>query len=512
MPRDESWREPLEAREGLVTLGVLTQDEAMRAVFDSLPRITEARLLADRVIAGLGERAHHDVMAGPGNRLIFLRDAEDPRLILPEAFLALDLNVAPPPPIQFPAFELPESMKPKEPEEPPEAPDELPVLPGPDRYPGKLRIAEGAASIELEYGPNGVRTRTCSSSGDLYTWGHHHHDRPYTLDPMAKPPQTPPLGLLCRADLDPDGHDLGTLAGMVLELKPEAMLPGRVYLPVEQPGGIGGCWWRGYTALRTALWDGRIGEDEHGWVALDAWTGTVLVVAPTRAEAFARWQEAVAGAVPLPPREPPPPPEPDTPDLPPEVEVDEEKKTVHISTGTFTIAIMPRVLVPWPEARAEHVPAVVLPLPAASPIPAGWEGYGFTRRVRLVGEHGHVCTAFVADERAGFTLVGEGAVAALDPATLDQELDRIDVERREEIEGRGAWLRGNPYLNQEYPWTVASYRVWDELGRTARLKDGGIAWTESCAARGMDGDGLRWMVTRASRRDVLEDREGANSG
>ena len=99
MPRDESWREPLEAREGLVTLGVLTQDEAMRAVFDSLPRITEARLLADRVIAGLGERAHHDVMAGPGNRLIFLRDSEDPRLILPEAFLALDLNVAPPPPL-----------------------------------------------------------------------------------------------------------------------------------------------------------------------------------------------------------------------------------------------------------------------------------------------------------------------------------------------------------------------------------------------------------------------------
>ena len=86
------------------------------------------------------------------------------------------------------------------------------------------------------------------------------------------------------------------------------------------------------------------------------------------------------------------------------------------------------------------------------------------------------------------------------------------MERREGIEGRGVWLRGNPYLNQEYPWTVASYKVWDELGRTARLKDGGIAWTESCAARGMDRDGLRWMVTRASRRDVLEDRQGANSG
>ena len=51
--------------------------------------------------------------------------------------------------------------------------------------------------------------------------------------------------------------------------------------------------------------------DEHGWVALDAWTGAVLVVAPTREEAFARWQEAVAGAVPLPPREPLPPPKPD---------------------------------------------------------------------------------------------------------------------------------------------------------------------------------------------------------
>ena len=59
---------------------------------------------------------------------------------------------------------------------------------------------------------------------------------------------------------------------------------------------------------------------------------------------------------------------------------------------------------------------------------------------------------------------------------------------------------------------MASYKVWDELGRTARLKEGGIAWTESCEARGMDGDGLRWMVMRASRRDVLEERAGANSG
>ena len=71
MPRDESWREAWETRESLVTTGVLPAREAFQAILDSLPRITEARLLADRVIDGLGERAHHDIMAGEGNRLIF---------------------------------------------------------------------------------------------------------------------------------------------------------------------------------------------------------------------------------------------------------------------------------------------------------------------------------------------------------------------------------------------------------------------------------------------------------
>ena len=71
MPRDESWREPWDAREGLVTMGVLPAREAFAAILDSLPRITEARLLTERVIDGLGERARHDIMAGEGNRLIF---------------------------------------------------------------------------------------------------------------------------------------------------------------------------------------------------------------------------------------------------------------------------------------------------------------------------------------------------------------------------------------------------------------------------------------------------------
>lgn len=238
MSRDESWREPWEAREGLVTFGVLPAHVAFQAILDSLPRITEARLLAERVIAGLGEQALHDVMAGAGNRLVILRDADDPRLALPEPFLALDLNVVPPEPFAMAPLDLPERMRPKPPPEPVAPPDTPAILLGPDRYPGRLRISEGPAHIEISYGKNGRVRESVKTVGDPYTSGRE-VERPYALDPLAKPAQVPPLGLLARADLDPDGHDLDTLAAMVPELDPAAVLPGRVYLPVVQPGGVG---------------------------------------------------------------------------------------------------------------------------------------------------------------------------------------------------------------------------------------------------------------------------------
>ena len=173
---------------------------------------------ANREARAWAERLQHDVMAGPGNRLLFLRDAEDPRFVISHAFLAMDANVPAPPPILMPPLELPDHLKVSEPPLPP--PERPTVLPGPDRFPGKLRIAEGPAHIDLTYGEDGTRMETMQSGGDTWTWGHDHEDRPFAIDPYAKPAQFPPIGLYCRPDLDPDGHDLDTLAGMVAELDP----------------------------------------------------------------------------------------------------------------------------------------------------------------------------------------------------------------------------------------------------------------------------------------------------
>lgn len=490
---------PYAKREGLVTLGVLPQHDAQEAILRSVPRISEAMRLRDAVVAHMGDRLVPDVMAGEGNSLLFLRDADVPDFVIAEPLLMLDANVPEPPPLPMVPLELPEHLRSTEAAAP--LPERPRILPGPHRFPGRLKIAEGPAYVQITYGDDGTKKETVQTAGDLWTWGYHHADRPFAIDPFAKPAQPPPIGLYCRDDLDPDGHDIDTLAGMVAELDPARLVSGRVYVPVPTPGGANGCWARGLWRLREALWDGRIGEDESGWVVIDAWTGSVVVVRPTLAEAFGAWKEAVRTTQPLPPREPTPTPPVDVPDEAPSSEYDAEKKTARISTGTVHLVFVPRVRLDWPDPRPENVPAIAVPLAPPAPVPAGWEGYGFTRRLRLVGEHGDVCTAFVRDEGDdAFTLIGEGAIGALDPATLDVELDRIDDDRRRDFEA--TWLlpgRPNPYTNPEYPWVSPGYRVWDDLGRTPRLREGGIGWTSEMAVRDLGADHLRWTIKRMRR-------------
>lgn len=492
---------PYAKREGLLTVGVLPQHDAQQAILRSLPRISEAMRLRDQVVAVMGDRLVPDVMAGEGNSLLFLRDGDVPEFMVSHPLLMLDANVPAPAPLPMVPLELPEHLKAKAPEEPP--PERPRILPGPHKFPGKLKIAEGPAYLEITYGEDGTKVETVQSGGDTWTWGYHHEDRPFAIDPFAKPAQFPPVGLYCRGDLNPDGHDIDTLAGMVAELDPGRLVRGRVFVPVPTPGGAAGCWMRGLWRLREALWDGRIGEDESGWVVIDAWTGTVAVVGPTLAGAFAEWKRAVAATHPLPPREPKSAPPPDVPDEAPSSEYDEEKKTARFSTGTVHLVFVPRVTLDWPDPKPENVPAIAVPLASAAAVPAGWEGYGFTRRLRLVGEHGDVCTAFVRDEGDGaFTLIGEGAVAALDPATLDAELDRIDEARRRDIEETWFPGRPSPYTNPEYPWVSPGYRAWDDLGRTPKLREGGIGWTAEVVARDLDADHLRWTIKRARRSSV----------
>ena len=481
--REGKWAD----RDYLVSMGVLPQRDAQQAILRSLPRITDAMVVAGKVAALLGDRVFSDTTAGEGNSLLFPRDAEERRFILSHPLLLLDADV--PPLLPLPS---------------PSRLDEPRLLPGPHRFPGKLRIAEGAANIEISYGDDGLRCMTSQTAGDTWTWGYHHEDRTFAIDPFAKPPQVPPIGLYGRADLDPAGHDLDAMAAMITELAPAPRDHGRVFVPVAMPGGVTGCWYRGLSRLREALWDGRIGDDVTAWAVIDAWTGTVAVVRPSLGEAFAAWKQAVARAQPLPPRDPPPADEPDDfPDEPPSSEIDEEKKTARFSTGTIRLVSVARVNIDWPETRPEHVPAIAVPLPPPLPFPAGWEGYGFTRRVRLVGEYGEVCTAFVRDEAEGCcTLIGEGAIAALDPTALDDALNRIDAERRREDDETWFADRPNPYTNPEYPWIIRSYAAWNDLGRSPDLRVCGIGWRGEIPVCGFDADQMRWTVTRVRRSNV----------
>lgn len=487
-------------REGLVTVGVLPQVDAQAAILRSVPRITEAIRLTEKLVALLGDSVVHDVMAGEGNELLFLRDATDPRFVIPHPFFSLDVRVPAPAPILMAPIPWPEHLRPAERTEDSEGDQAPTLLPGPHRFPGKLRIAEGPAYLEISYGDDGTKSQTVQTAGDLWTWGYHHEDRPFAIDPFAKPAQQPPVSLYCRPDLDPAGHDLGVLASMVAAMDPGRIDRGRVHVPVATPGGTGGAWWRGLWRLREALWDGRIGEDEAGWAVIDAWSGVITAVGPTLPDAFADWQDAVRNAQPLPPREPVAPVQDEVPDVASSSDYDEETKTARFSTGTIHLVSVPRVLLDWPAARPENVPAIAVPLPPRSPIPEGWASYAFTRRVRLVGEYGDVCTAFVRDEGGGaFTLIGDGAIEALDPATLDAELDGIDIDVRRGIEERQFWIRGNPYTSPEYPWIVPGYRAWDDLGRAPQLRDGGISWSEEVCPRGFDADHMKWTITRVRR-------------
>lgn len=69
---------------------------------------------------------------------------------------------------------------------------------------------------------------------------------------------------------------------------------------------------------------------------------------------------------------------------------------------------------------------MAIPLPEPLGVETSWADAGY-REVRVVGNRGEVSRALVRDDRdageAAFTLVGEGVVDVVDPATIDGLLD-----------------------------------------------------------------------------------------
>jgi len=483
------WREAegrkWDSREGLIKLGTRPQKESIDGLRRSLPSARDAARLFELVEAELGERAVRDDWSTPTERCLLLRDPEQGEWFLPRRLLYLQTEHHKNPPIPV-HFELPEHIKriaarkaknaPPADAEPPQDEGVVPLVAASGR-PARLGIYEGAAQVELTYGDRGLFEEMCSTTGDMWA-GSQAEREPFTLDPCAKPPRAPPLSMLLRDELVAEGVPLELLAKLVAELRPEVADKGRVYLPVVQPGTVTGTWWRGLRNLRAAEWDGALGAGA-GWAVVDGWNGTAVATGPTLDAAFAAWKEQLSHVQPLPPVERPasPPvaaPEAEKPAEPAEpAEPAKVPENVAVaSMGTIQIEIHPPVIMQWPEPRPENVPAVALPLPALPPVPEVLAALGFARVVRLFGELGDVGFAFLREAADGFTMVGDDALGALDIEAMDDEIARVDARSRDE------WVdcfgKGNPFVNPSYPVLVIGYRVWDDLGRNAQFRDGGV--------------------------------------
>ncbi|MFZ5476906.1 MAG: hypothetical protein ACOZNI_09045 [Myxococcota bacterium] len=501
--RVRQWREQAmakwRAREGLVRLNERPMALAFEAFKRSLPSFQDAERLFELVEAGLGERGVRDAWSTPAERCLLVRDPERPEWFLPQRLLYLHTEYRENPPIPM-HLEVPERIKRimarKKAKEPPpeEVPEEVVVPLSPGGRPGRLCIYEGAAHADIKFGDRGQFKEWTVSTGDTFAFSQADVE-PFTLDPQARPKQTPPLSLLLRDAELGDGAPVDVLARLVLELRPELADRGRVHLPAVQPGTATGAWTRGLWNLRAAEWEGRV-PDEDGWVVIDAWNGTAIATGPTLDAAFAAWREQVRRVQPLPPveRQATPAveePEPASPADPPKV----PENVAVASMGTIRIEIHPPVIMQWPEPRPENVPAVAVPLAALPRVPEELAAVGFSRAVRFFGEQGEYAFGFVRDEDGGFTLVGDDTVGVLDVERLEDEIARVDAAVRE------GWYdpfgHGDPWEKPRYPVRVQGYRVWDDTGREPEFREGGIGWQAQLAPRGW-GVGQRHVVTRVT--------------
>lgn len=297
-----------------------------------------------------------------------------------------------------------------------------------------------AEYIEIVYNDEGAKLETCRS----------HHPCPLAgLAPALAAQSGNPTELLARfiAALDPGRHG-----------------PGRVLMPAAMPHGAAGVWGCGLGALRCALFADAIPRGAS-WGVADGLTGTALGFGATRAQALARWRDAVAQCLPWPEQRP----EPEPPaDLPP---------------GTMMLRA-PSPDIPLPDAVPENVPAAVVPLQPAPTSPPAFGAW-----TALLGAWG--ATSFAACRRKGrgFTLIGQNVLAAIDVGALDAEMDRIDEDQ--DVRFREV-IASTPGGIKRWPCRTNTYAVNAEGRLTYDGGSEGPQWR----ADSLDGDIIARRVVR----------------
>ena len=496
-----------EEREGLIEVGHIPMMHAQKAVVRSLLTMDRAVALFERVRDRLGERAWIDPEGGSTRRRVYLRDAAHAEWLLPIPLLE-HAWIAGLGQVSLGSFINSAAVNPEDAPEGWQPGDEpwWPQDPEPDILPqnanmrgGSLKIAEGTGHVEIKYDDRGLRSEACwSSGGDRFCYARSFNVRPWVIDPLARPPTPLPFSLACRPELDVRGHSVEQMVEWVLELRPERLLPHRVLLPLPLPGGVAGAWVRAQWALREAAFDRRIEDEATGWVVVDAFEGEAMAVGPDFECAVARWCKEVERVRPRPPKtEKPKEPREEPRERDPQFVKDEEKKVAFVSTGTIRLEAPSLADLAWPIPLPRHVPAVAVPLSPLPALPLAYRQAGFSRVLRMFGEHGAVTHGVLREERDGFSVVGEGMLDVVDPMTISAEIDTAMNAQR-------AWHADmpdgfpNPF-EEQHPSETHVFKGWDDARRQREpLKHIGGSWGEF-SPRNINGDQWAWAVVRVWR-------------
>lgn len=499
-------------RTGLVEVGKLPVRTVSRAIKTSLSTMDAAVRMFDALVRMLGSRAYLDPAAVLPARRLHLRDREDPTWLIPQPLIEIrpvahrrDATLA----LIRTGPDLPSEERPDgwEPGDPPwflstPRPDIVPV--GPTMFCGDLVLREGPAALELNYDDRGILCGSQWTGGDIF-WAARAPDRlPYMIDASDRRGDHRPLSLLCRGDLH-DDMTAEMLASLLIEtLQPERVHT-RVWLPVPVPGGPEGVRNGAMAGLRRAI---GAGTPAGARVCVaDAFAGTATSFGADLEEAMDRWAEEVWRCKPRPdhavtPTSPPTTRRPDSAD-------DEQgagdadaadnvrrlrPAAVRVELGRIEFSFTPPPsAVPVPAFIPENTPAARVALPASWPtIPAEFTRAGFTRWVRLVGEHGTISHLLVREDPDRVTLVGEAVLDLVDPETLRPEIDRaLDDERsvlRDVFSEDPETWRGLAAHN----WF--SFRVWNSVAQTRTFECAGGSAVHEFPFEIADGDELRWKV------------------
>jgi len=424
-------------------------DAPFLAIRDALPTVRHAGMLFDMVVERAGAGAWVETANGGKRRTLHLRESPGSDFLVPWPLLLLStegrLGVV------GPAFG-PEGIA----EEPPRRPGAAPRLRG--LGPGEIEMRDGRQRVGLTYGDDGRWIETSVDTEDDLP------DARAALERGGGNPVELLADFLARRDLARHG-------------------PGRLRMPVRQPGEARGLWEGGLRAIRTALFAGRV-PDSARWCAADPFGGATLVWGATRDETLEAWSQEVERVRPRPPAAPegkPPPASSVTAFPTPE--------------GGFGLEMRltgPRGDVREPDYTPAAIPASFLEL---EPPHAGSGPWG--RGTRLLDRFGSTAHALVRDEPEGFTLVGGELADRIDLARLDR---RLEVAALHEVPGLDEMrAKVAPGLSAHDTLTVTYQLLDDRTHRPVPARVVASKRSPGFDAGSLDGGELAWRVLRLRR-------------